>query len=98
MPGVALTPEQLARARAAFDAPPPKLDMAPWCFEPHHGIVLYDDAERPVAAIDVCFECERQGAGPAIPGKHDFKPVTLETLAAYRTLFCDELHLLPCDR
>ena len=84
----------MERAVAAFDAPPPDPDMAPWCFEPHHGILFYDDEEKLVAAVSVCFECQR-ALGWA-PTRRGDAVLSASALQVFRDLFCGELGLDPC--
>lgn len=35
------------------------------CFLPRHGIIFFDDANRPVASISICFECQKIDLYPA---------------------------------
>lgn len=96
-PGVALSEEQIRYALAAFATPHPGVDMAAWCFDPHHGIVLYDDADKPVGAMSICFECGRKGRWPALPGRErDYPPLDRASHEVFRAIFCDELELGPC--
>ena len=36
------------------------------CFRPRLGVVFYDNADKPVAHISICFECNQQVAIPQI--------------------------------
>jgi hypothetical protein len=95
-PGVPLSDAQIQRAvAAAREPPPPGLDTAPWCFEPHHGVVFYDARDEPVAAISVCFECQRESLWPR-HGESIDPPISREAEDAFRRLLCDDLALLPC--
>jgi hypothetical protein len=96
VPGVALSGEQVERAIAAFGAPPPDLDTAPWCFEPHHGVVLYDDADRPIAGMSICFECQRAALWP-LPRGLDPQALSPSSERAFRRLLCEELGLSACS-
>lgn len=97
LPGVALSQEQMERAVAAFTEAPRDPDTAPWCFEPHHGIVLYDEAGAPVAAMSVCFECERRSLWvPKARSDHGYAPLSLHAQREFHRLLCEELQLTPC--
>jgi hypothetical protein len=95
-PGVSLSDAQIRRALAAAREPPPSVDMEPWCFDPHHGIILYDANDAPVAAISVCFECQRESLWPRRRGEPLDPALPRAAEAAFRRLFCDDLGLSPC--
>lgn len=38
---------------------------SPVCFEPHHGLVFYDESGDFVAGISICFSCRRYRVFPA---------------------------------
>lgn len=96
-PGVTLSRPQIEAALAAFAEPTPEPDMAPFCFEPHHGIVLYDEAGQPVFAMSVCFECERSLKWPLRPGPgFDTPALRRSALLRFEALLCGELGLKPC--
>ena len=38
------------------------------CFEPHHGLVFYDEHWKPVASVDLCFACSSFVSRPARAG------------------------------
>ena len=59
-PGVLLSRAQIDAVLRAAAEPPLEPNTAPLCFDPHHGVVFYDELERPLSALSVCFECERQ--------------------------------------
>ena len=62
--GKVLSRAQMENALAAHAEPEFSPATAPWCWNPHYGIVFYDAADHPVSAISVCFDCERQAAWP----------------------------------
>ncbi|MEZ4307631.1 MAG: hypothetical protein R3F14_06245 [Polyangiaceae bacterium] len=97
LPGTLLSEEQAAHVIAVFEGPPRGLDTAPWCFDPHHGVVLYDDADVAVAAMSICFERERQDLwlreGHA--GARG-TPLSVRALTEFDKVFCGELGMTPC--
>jgi len=36
------------------------------CFKPRLGVVFYDDVDKPVAHVSICFECNQQMSTPLI--------------------------------
>jgi hypothetical protein len=42
------------------------------CFLPRHGVVFWDENERPIAWVSVCFECNQIKAIPEL-NKNDLK-------------------------
>jgi hypothetical protein len=42
------------------------------CFEPRHVFIFYDSFDKPVAELDICFDCLVTVERPAIDGPSDF--------------------------
>jgi hypothetical protein len=84
--GVLLTPSQIQRVIRAITKKPPATIVQARCFDPHHGFVFYDARKRPVAWVEVCFECNRISTEPHVP-KHTFPD--MQALSE----LCDELKL-----
>jgi len=57
------------------------------CFKPHHAFVFYDAAGKPVAWVEVCFECQNLEMSP-----HDPSGSSEDMDALYD--LCEELKLL----
>lgn len=70
--GVVLGEDQVRRLVAAITDDFPEHPVAR-CFEPRHAFVFYNKARRPVATVDVCFECLGVESSPWIrPRPRDF--------------------------
>lgn len=54
--GTVLAPQQIARLRAAVSGKHPAHPRF-YCWSPHNAFVFYDVRHRPVAFIEICFEC-----------------------------------------
>ncbi len=54
--GARLSASQVQRLLKATTGKHPFVTHA-MCFNPHHGFVFYDAANKPVAWVEVCFEC-----------------------------------------
>jgi len=63
-PGALLSPAQVARVISIASTPATRDKYKP-CYVPHHAIVFFDDAERPVACLEICFTCRRHIASPS---------------------------------
>ncbi len=61
--GARLTPNQVHRLLSAVTGEHPS-HLHARCFYPHHGFVFYDAAMKPVAWIEVCFECGNTESWP----------------------------------
>lgn len=93
-PGTTLNEEQVERLIAlARQESFPKMYVG--CFFPRHAFVFYDAHERPVAKLEVCFECLGVRAEP---WTHDFDGILRgEKNEGFRAL-CRELNFPDCDR
>jgi len=54
--GALLSPEQTKRLRVAITGLHPDYSVA-GCFLPHNAFVFYNAEKRPVAFVEVCFDC-----------------------------------------
>ncbi len=61
--GALLTKAQLKRLIAALTEKHPSHPVA-LCFNPRHAFVFYDQSGKPVASVNVCFECLAATASP----------------------------------
>ena len=43
------------------------------CYSPHHGIVFYSEADKPLAFMSICFYCTGMRVYPKIPGILDYE-------------------------
>ena len=65
--GVKLTGQQVLRLKQILTQLDKDDDYAVSdCFYPRHGIVLWDKANKPVAHLSVCFECNQLKAKPQV--------------------------------
>lgn len=62
--GAPLTPNQIQRLVRAITRKPPRVIDLVQCFRPHHAFIFYDVRHKPVAWVDVCFECGNAKAHP----------------------------------
>jgi len=60
---------------------------------PHHGIVFYNQADKPVAYITICFDCEALRVRPEVPMPKQGRELTepeindlLQKLAQYKKI------------
>ncbi len=95
-PGIGLSYKQADLALEAFAEPTMPEATGAWCFEPHHAVVFYNVKDQPIAAMSVCFECDRRNGWH--PGQHvgEGPPMATEAVQMFRRLFCTELELEPC--
>jgi hypothetical protein len=59
--GKKLSTEQLGKLEAIFSAGAPIDELViglSGCYIPRHAIVYYDEKDKPVASMSICFECE----------------------------------------
>jgi len=61
--GALLTTNQVNRLLIAVTGEHPVYDVAA-CFNPRHAFVFYDSDRKPVAQIELCFECLEHEAKP----------------------------------
>ena len=61
--GVVLTAQQSARLIAAVTGKRP-MHFSMMCFNPRHAFVFYDAAMKPVAWVELCFQCHSAKAAP----------------------------------
>jgi len=61
--GARLSANQIQRLLTAITGTHPS-HLHARCFDPHHGFVFYDAARKPVAWIEVCFECGNTRSWP----------------------------------
>lgn len=54
--GTPLSPEQVARLRAALTGEHPNHSRG-FCYEPHNAFMFYSAAKEPVAFVEICFAC-----------------------------------------
>jgi hypothetical protein len=83
--GALLSPAQVERLIQAITGEHAK-HFSARCFKPHHAFVFYDTAGKPVAWVEVCFECQNLEMSPHDPG-HSY-----EDMDALYDL-CEELKL-----
>jgi hypothetical protein len=78
--GIGLAPQQISRlvAAATGGRPLPRSMIA--CFNPRHAFVFYDASKKPVASVELCFECHNAAAEPQRPYQV-FDVAALEKLA-----------------
>jgi hypothetical protein len=65
--GIVLTPEQARHLIAAVTGKRPQPRWSTACFNPRHAFVFYDTARKPVAWIELCFECGNAAGEPRAP-------------------------------
>ena len=71
-PGTLLSPGQVEQLIAAVNRPTP-IDRRKPCYVPHHAFVFYNESDKPVANLEVCFTCRRSIATPeGIPDHFDY--------------------------
>jgi hypothetical protein len=78
--GVILTQQQVSRLVAAVTDKHPLSESMTACFDPRHGFVFYDAAKKPVAWVELCFECHNADAEPRQKGQV-YDVAALERLA-----------------
>ena len=61
--GARLSANQVQRLLRAITGKHPE-HLHAMCFNPHHGFVFYDASSKPVAWIEVCFECGNTESWP----------------------------------
>jgi hypothetical protein len=54
--GLLLTPRQVKRLLAAVNGKHPRVPIAA-CYAPHNAFVFYNADRKPVAFVEVCFDC-----------------------------------------
>jgi hypothetical protein len=62
--GVILTQQQVSRLVAAVTGKSPLPESITACFDPRHAFVFYGAAKKPVAWVELCFECHNADAEP----------------------------------
>jgi hypothetical protein len=67
--GVVLTPEQANRLIAAVTGKRPEPEWVAACFNPRHAFVFYDTDRKPIAWVELCFECGNAEAEPYQKGQ-----------------------------
>ncbi|KAB2941743.1 MAG: hypothetical protein K8F92_10275 [Hyphomicrobium sp.] len=67
------------------------------CMLPRHALVYFDRDDRPIASVNVCFECEGVLAWPDYEAKNEdryldetFRKTFEEAIAGFRVLFKQE--------
>jgi hypothetical protein len=83
--GGLLSSAQIQRLLAAVTRDHPEHTTAR-CFDPRHGFIFYDAQHKPVASIEICFECGFARGWPQLP-RHSY-----DDMDALRKL-CKELKL-----
>ena len=70
--GARLTASQVERLLNAVAQPHPKHPVMR-CYFPRHAFVFYDGASRPVAFLEICFECFGYRTSPPLSHFFDLK-------------------------
>jgi hypothetical protein len=83
--GGLLSSAQIQRLLAAVTRDHPEHTTAR-CLDPRHGFIFYDAQHKPVASIEICFECGFARGWPQLP-RHSY-----DDMDALRKL-CKELKL-----
>jgi hypothetical protein len=78
--GIALTALQIKRLVAAVTGKRPAPNGAAACFIPRHAFVFYNAAKKPIAGVELCFECANAYAKPYRNGQV-YDIAALENLA-----------------
>ncbi len=78
--GVVLTAAQTQRLIAAVTGDRLLPESMAMCFDPRHAFVFYDAAKKPVAWVELCFECAGALAEPHVKDQV-YDVAALETLA-----------------
>jgi hypothetical protein len=86
--GALLTENQTKQLIAAVTGKHPEYPVAR-CHTPHNAFVFYDAAKRPVAYVEICFDCFNHRISPAGSSKHI-------DLTAQASIF--EAHKLPMGK
>ena len=81
--GEVLNESQVEQLLEAVARPYPDLGEF-MCYEPRHGFVFYDATQKPVAFVEICFDCLGFQVSPDLP--HRINLVRLKQL-------CQELNL-----
>jgi hypothetical protein len=79
--GVVLTAEQGRRLIAAVTGYRPRPETETMCFDPRHAFVFYSAAKKPIAWVELCFDCSRALAEPSVDGQV-YDILALEKLAS----------------
>jgi hypothetical protein len=67
--GVVLSSEQVKALLAAVTGERPRPETEIMCFDPRHAFVFFDTAKKPVAWVELCFECWGARAEPHPKGQ-----------------------------
>ena len=67
--GLVLTADQTKYLLAAVTGKHPDPGVYAACFNPRHAFVFYDVAHRPVAWVEICFDCGNAEAEPGQKGQ-----------------------------
>jgi hypothetical protein len=78
--GVLLAADQTRRLVKAVTGERPAPHFTTACFNPRHAFVFYDAAKKPVAWIELCFECGNAEGEPR-PADQVYDVAALESLA-----------------
>ena len=66
--GAALSPDQTKRLQAAVTGDHPEHGLLR-CYTPRNAFVFYDSGKRPVAYVEICFDCVGSRTEPETPAK-----------------------------
>lgn len=66
--GAVLNPDQVKRLQAALSGKHAKHALIR-CYSPHNAVVFYDSGKRPVAFVEICFDCLGAGTMPKAPAE-----------------------------
>jgi hypothetical protein len=78
--GVPLEADQTRRLVAAVTGKRPEPHFTTACFNPRHAFVFYNAEKKPVAWVELCFECGNAAAEPHRPDQV-YDVAALENLA-----------------
>jgi hypothetical protein len=66
--GAVLSPDQIKRLQAAVTGDHPEHGLLR-CYTPRNAFVFYDSGKRPVAYVEICFDCVGSRTEPETPAK-----------------------------